>query len=531
MFDRRRAAGDVVPGGGFLDAHVMGDAQPLLLRFVEDGHQDVAIEAGELEAVGALGLGCAYAFAGLFRRARAARPQVGVHARRHRVARTLGGAQRKQSADRVRAHLAEGRDARGQPELERVFVGLRVARAAALEMRVRVDEARQHELARGVDLRVGLHAARIAAAQRDRVEPGDLGDCVADDEDVGGTARGRAVAVDDRRVADGQRPGADVVLGGGAALRIERERGGEEAGEQRGGQGASEGAGGSHVAGSPREWRVSEGYARGGGTATLLTRRAVRACGYETSKETSASEWTPSVIAKGIRTRRASATRSNPSCLPRADTRGAAQSAIRIGFSSPMRRPCGERRACQRSQSVCRCSQKSALIPSTWASLSAVSAVTPRLPRTISFKRGKDTPSRWAKADCETPIGSRNSLSSISPGWVGGRCVGSTRRTSAARPRGALVVVSDFDLRGIAVLPAKADAVLSVDPDAVLAEPVALQAFQPIPWGNPEVIQSIDPMQLVELSPRDRPNRGRTAPTCSRRVAAVEDVFGAGIRE
>ena len=46
--------------------------------------------------------------------------------------------------------------------------------------------------------------------------------------------------------------------------------------------------------------------------------------------------------------------------------------------------------ACQRSQSSCRPSQKSALMPVTRARRSAVSGVTDRLPRTTSFKRLAD---------------------------------------------------------------------------------------------------------------------------------------------
>ncbi len=79
-----------------------------------------------------------------------------------------------------------------------------------------------------------------------------------------------------------------------------------------------------------------------------------------------------------------------------------------------------DRMACQRSQSCCNPSQKSALIPVTRAKRSAVSGVTARLPRMISFKRGNDTPRRTAKDDCDRPKGLRNSSRSISPGCVGG---------------------------------------------------------------------------------------------------------------
>jgi pimeloyl-ACP methyl ester carboxylesterase len=84
-------------------------------------------------------------------------------------------------------------------------------------------------------------------------------------------------------------------------------------------------------------------------------------------------------------------------------------------------------------------------MPVTCASRNAVSGVTPRFPRMISFKRGNETPSRMAKALCDTPSGLRNSSSNISPGCVGGRCDGSRRATSG-RARDRLVVVQQLRL-------------------------------------------------------------------------------------
>ena len=134
------------------------------------------------------------------------------------------------------------------------------------------------------------------------------------------------------------------------------------------------------------------------------------------------------------------------------------------------------RKACHRSQSCCKPSQKSADIPSTCASRSAVSGVTPRLPRIISFKRGKEIPRRTAKADWLIPSGLRNSSSSISPGCVGGRLAGSRRATRSCddlpRRGRPLVVVCDLNLVGILILPAKAHAILLVNANAVLANTI-----------------------------------------------------------
>jgi hypothetical protein len=44
------------------------------------------------------------------------------------------------------------------------------------------------------------------------------------------------------------------------------------------------------------------------------------------------------------------------------------------------------------------------------------------------------------------------------------------------------VVVRDLDIVGIAPLPAKADAVLLIDADTMLASPFPLEAFEAVPW-------------------------------------------------
>ena len=124
------------------------------------------------------------------------------------------------------------------------------------------------------------------------------------------------------------------------------------------------------------------------------------------------------------------------------------------------------RKACHSSQSCCNPSQKSADIPRTCASRSAVSDVTLRLPRIISFKRGKEIPRRTAKADWLIPRGLRNSSSSISPGCVGGLLAGSRRTTGNCDDLPLcgrrLVVVRDFDLIRISILPVKAHAILLI---------------------------------------------------------------------
>jgi len=189
------------------------------------------------------------------------------------------------------------------------------------------------------------------------------------------------------------------------------------------------------------------------------------------------------------------------------------QLARRSGVNLAILRASAERSACQRSQSDCSPSQKPALIPVTRASRSAVSGVTPRLARTISFSRGNDTPNRIANADCEMPSGLRNSSRSISPGCVGGLSVGSRRWTSpfCASAAGAtrLVVVRDFDFVGIAILRMKANPVLLVNADTVLTPPIATKTLQVVSGRNGELTEISNPVQLRQLPAHDGPDLAR----------------------
>jgi hypothetical protein len=109
----------------------------------------------------------------------------------------------------------------------------------------------------------------------------------------------------------------------------------------------------------------------------------------------------------------------------------------------------------------------------------------------ISFKRGKEIPSRTAKADWLIPSGLRNSSRSISPGCVGGRRVGSRRRTMAGLggARRALVVVRDLDFVCIARLPTEAHAIAIVDPDAVVPRAIPAEPFQPVARRDQKIRQ------------------------------------------
>ena len=120
--------------------------------------------------------------------------------------------------------------------------------------------------------------------------------------------------------------------------------------------------------------------------------------------------------------------------------------------------------ACQRSQSSCNPSQKSAGIPKTRANRSAVSDVTPRRPRITSFKRGNEMPSRETNSTCVIPNGLINSSSNISPGWLGGRWSGNCRAVNDNREPARcfslggffLVIVRDFDVARMVLLDSSA---------------------------------------------------------------------------
>ena len=53
------------------------------------------------------------------------------------------------------------------------------------------------------------------------------------------------------------------------------------------------------------------------------------------------------------------------------------------------------------------------------------------------------------------------------------------------------MVVRQFNVERIAVFPTKTDSVLIVDSNAVLSNPVPLQAFKPIPRGNSQIVQIV----------------------------------------
>lgn len=61
------------------------------------------------------------------------------------------------------------------------------------------------------------------------------------------------------------------------------------------------------------------------------------------------------------------------------------------------------------------------------------------------------------------------------------------------------MVVGDFNVVSIPVLPAEANSPLLVDPDAVLSFPVAVKLFQTVSGRDTQVIQSERCVELIQL--------------------------------
>jgi hypothetical protein len=61
-----------------------------------------------------------------------------------------------------------------------------------------------------------------------------------------------------------------------------------------------------------------------------------------------------------------------------------------------------------------------------------------------------------------------------------------------------VVIVADFDIKGIAVAEAKAQTPLIVDPDRVLADAIACQGFEPVRLRPSQIFKSRRSVQLTE---------------------------------
>src|ERR1035438_8302972 len=94
-----------------------------------------------------------------------------------------------------------------------------------------------------------------------------------------------------------------------------------------------------------------------------------------------------------------------------------------------------------------------------------------RRPATIELTRLAGTPNSCARRFMEMPRSAKVSLR-MAPGWTGASLV---------------VVLGDFNIVRVPFFPPKADSVLIVDPQTVLALAVAGERFEPVTRRNAQV--------------------------------------------
>lgn len=68
------------------------------------------------------------------------------------------------------------------------------------------------------------------------------------------------------------------------------------------------------------------------------------------------------------------------------------------------------------------------------------------------------------------------------------------------------MIIRDLYVVGPVFAPEETNAVLIVNPDAVLSFAISSQRFEAISWRDPQIIQSGGGMNHIELSSRDRCN-------------------------
>lgn len=71
------------------------------------------------------------------------------------------------------------------------------------------------------------------------------------------------------------------------------------------------------------------------------------------------------------------------------------------------------------------------------------------------------------------------------------------------------MIVGDFYVQSVSLLPSKADSPLIVDSNAMLSAPIASKHLESVPRRDSEVIEVAGPMQHNELSVRHGLNQTR----------------------
>jgi len=86
-------------------------------------------------------------------------------------------------------------------------------------------------------------------------------------------------------------------------------------------------------------------------------------------------------------------------------------------------------------------------------------------------------------------------------------------------------------LIGISILPLKADAILLVDANTVLADTIPTQPFKPIARRDRKLRKVAHTVELVKLAPSARPHGFRTRPAGRSRIGTVEYVLSSAVGE
>lgn len=79
------------------------------------------------------------------------------------------------------------------------------------------------------------------------------------------------------------------------------------------------------------------------------------------------------------------------------------------------------------------------------------------------------------------------------------------------------MVINDFHIIDVAIIPDKADSILIVDANAMLALPVAFQRLKPISWQCGQKLKCRRCVKHFEFPPRRSLNRLKTPDTLTKK--------------
>jgi len=93
------------------------------------------------------------------------------------------------------------------------------------------------------------------------------------------------------------------------------------------------------------------------------------------------------------------------------------------------------------------------------------------------------------------------------------------------------VIVNDLNIGRTRIGPSETDPKLIVDPDAVLSFPVASQSLKSVAGRNPQVLQNMRLVQLIEATPGTGPKVRWAGFGRGLGFRGVEDILGPSVAE